>query len=69
MPTRTYGVIGGETIVFKEEERPSTLPPKKTFYDYLYDTIRKGKPLFVTPESVRVTMSVIDRARKGTPFG
>ena len=69
VPTRAYGIIGGgEKISFKEEEMPSSSPSKKDFYDYLYDTIRRGKPLLVTPESVRPTMYVLQHARKGTPF-
>lgn len=64
--TRKYG--SGEAIEFKEETMPSAEQPKRNFYDYLYDSIRKGKPLFVTPESVRQTMYVLHQARKGTAF-
>ena len=64
--TRKYG--SGETIEFEEKTMPTTLEPKKDFYDSLYDSIRKGKPLFVTPESVRQVMWVMQRARKGTAF-
>jgi predicted dehydrogenase len=66
VPTRTYGA--GDTIDFRQEEMPSSAPAKRDFYDYLYDSIRKGKPLFVTPESVRPTMYVLQHARKGTMF-
>jgi len=69
VPTRAYGIIGGsEKIDFKEEQVPSSAPSKKSFYDYLYDAIRKRKPLLVSPESVRPTMYVLQHARKGTPF-
>jgi hypothetical protein len=69
VPTREYGIVGGgEKIEFKEETMPSSAPSKKSFYDYLYDAIRKGKPLFVDPESVRPTMYVLQQARKGTKF-
>jgi scyllo-inositol 2-dehydrogenase (NADP+) len=64
--TRSYAAV--ETIEFEEEQVPSSLEPKRTFYDYLHDSIRKGKPLFVTPDSVRQVMWVIQQARKGTPF-
>lgn len=64
--TRKYG--SGETIQFEEKTLPTPPAPKRNFYDYLYDSIRKGKPLFVTPESVRQVMWVIQQARKGTPF-
>ena len=64
--TRKYG--SGETIEFEEKTMPTKLEPKKDFYDSLYDSIRKGKPLFVTPESVRQVMWVMQQARKGTAF-
>jgi predicted dehydrogenase len=64
--TRTYG--SGEKIEFEEKSMPSRATSKRSFYDYLYDSIRKGKPLFVTPESVRQTMYVLQQARKGTAF-
>ena len=63
---RKYGT--GEKLEFKEETLPAGLEPKRNFYDYLADSIRKGKPLFVSPESVRNTMEVLRLARKGTQF-
>jgi predicted dehydrogenase len=63
---RKYGF--GEVIEFVEETVPSSLPPKRDYYDHLYDSIRKGKPLFVTPESVRPVIYVIQEARKRTAF-
>lgn len=66
VPTRSYGT--GEKIAFKQEEVPSSAPAKRNYYDCLYDSIRKGKPLAVTPESVRPTMYVLQHARKGTMF-
>lgn len=64
--TRKYG--SGETIEFEEKTMPTKLAPKKDFYDSLYDSIRKGTPLFVTPESARQVMWVMQQARKGSPF-
>ena len=64
--SRRYGF--GEVIKFVEETIPSVGTSKKNYYDYLYDSLRKGKPLFVTPESVRQTMWVLQQARKGTEF-
>ena len=64
---RRYG-IPGEKIEFREEEIPATATSAKNYYDYLYDSLRKGKPLFVTAESVRRTMDVLRLARKGTKF-
>ena len=63
---RKYGL--GEKIEFKEETLPAAITPKRNFYDYLYDSIRKGKPPYVTPKSVRNTMEVMRLARKGTQF-
>ena len=63
---RRYGF--GEKIEFAEETIPSVGKSPKNYYDYLYDSLRKGKPLFVTPESVRNTMWVLQQARKGTGF-
>ncbi|NWF97285.1 MAG: hypothetical protein HXY34_14195 [Candidatus Thorarchaeota archaeon] len=63
---RKYGF--GEKIAFVEETMPSVGASPKNYYDYLYDSLRKGKPLFVTPESVRNTMEVLRLARKGTQF-
>ena len=64
--SRRYGF--GEVIEFAEETMPTALAPKRKYYDYLYDSIRKGKPLFVTPESVRQVIYVLQQARKGTAF-
>ena len=63
---RKYGT--GENLTFTEETRPASLTPPKNFYDYLYDSLRKGKPLLVTPESSQRTMQVMQLARKCTPF-
>ena len=63
---RRYGT--GEKVAFKEETLPAASEVKRGFYDYLYDSLRKGKPLYVTPESVRNTMEVLRLARKGTRF-
>ncbi|MFB3883471.1 MAG: Gfo/Idh/MocA family protein [Armatimonadota bacterium] len=66
VPSRDYDRV--DTIQFIEKEMPSSAPSKRNFYDYLYDSIRKSKPLLVSPESVRNTMYVLDQARKGTLF-
>lgn len=63
---RKYGF--GEVIKFAEKTMPTAAKSKKNFYDYLYDTLRRGKALFITPESVRNTMWVVQQARKGTRF-
>ncbi len=66
VPSRDYDRV--DKIQFIEKEMPSSEPSGRSFYDYLYDSIRRGKPLLVTPESVRQTMFVIQQARKGTAF-
>ncbi len=68
VPNRQYGIPGGDTIEFVEEEIPATASSPKNFYDYLYDSLRKGKPLLVTAQSVRRTMEVVKLARRGTKF-
>lgn len=35
----------------------------KVLYDHLYQSIRHGEPLFVTPQSVRLQLEVLDRCR------
>jgi len=65
---RRYGTSTGEKLEFIEEEIPASATSKKNYYDYLYDSIRNKKPLFVTPESVYRTMQVLKLARKGTKF-
>jgi len=37
-------------------------------WDFLYDSIRKGKPFPITLEEAVAVMEVIQKARKGTPF-
>ncbi len=69
VPDRKYGVIGGEQLEW-QETRVKAKDPKfeVNFYDRLYDSIRNKKKLFVTPESVRDQLRVIELARKGTKF-
>lgn len=50
-----------ETLRPKQERTPYAL-----FYDRLADTLRAGAPLFVTPESVRRQIEIIERAREAT---
>lgn len=65
-PDRRYAA--DETISFVEKEMPARSGQQGRFYDYLYDSLRRGKPLLVTPESVRRTTEVVWRARRGTGF-
>jgi scyllo-inositol 2-dehydrogenase (NADP+) len=62
-PDRTYG---REKYEFQEFswECPKDSPPESIgFYTSLYRTLREGKPLAVTPQSVRRQIDVLDRCR------
>ncbi len=63
VPTRQYY---REQIPW--QEKTEDLPPGQNFYDHLYDSVRNGKPLLVTPESCREVYRVMTLARKGTKF-
>ena len=65
---RRYGT--GEQIEwFEEQWKPEgRVNQVKSFYDTLYASVREGKPLFVTPESVRRQIGVIERAREVANF-
>lgn len=65
---RKYGT--GEQIEWMEERwKPEgRVLQVKAFYDALRDSVRDGKPLYVTPESVRRQIDVIERARRVADF-
>lgn len=65
---RRYGT--GETIEWHEEviTPKNETPQVVQFYNAFYETIVNGAPLFVTPESIRTQIDVIDRARKAADF-
>lgn len=65
VPTRQYF---REQLPWQEKTEPATLKPERNFYDYLFDALRNGKPLLVTPESCRDVYKVMSLARKGTRF-
>ncbi len=67
-PERRYGT--GEQIEWHEEVlRPEQeRSPALLFYDHLWGTLREGAPVFVTPESVREQIEIIERAREQTGF-
>lgn len=61
VPDRSYG---GEKVPWRVEE--VEVPPgnpTETVYRRLYASIRRGEPLFVTPESVREQLALLDRCR------
>jgi len=58
-----------EELPWIEKEIP--IAPKKPWqewYDNLYDAIRKGKPLNVPADSVRLTMWTMDRVRRSSQW-
>lgn len=63
---RKYGT--GEELQWLEETvvPEATTPPVRAFYDKLRATILEGAPLFVTPESIRPQIELIERARQQT---
>jgi len=69
VPDRKYGVIGGDQLEWQEKRVPIAPPEfKLDFYGRLYQSIREGKDLLVTPQSVREVIHTIEWSRKGTKF-
>jgi scyllo-inositol 2-dehydrogenase (NADP+) len=68
-PERRYGT--GETIDWQEEVRTLGRGARSAalrFYDRLEATLRDGAELFVTPESVRRQIHIIEEARRLTGY-
>ncbi len=65
---RAYG--NGETYEFQTETIAVGPPNTRTqqYYSKLYETIRNGAELFVSPDSVRRVSEIVDRARKQSDF-
>ena len=66
-PDRKYN---SEKIEFTEEtwsEKEDRGPGPNAFYPDLYETLRNGKPLYITPESVRRQIQVLDKCRELAP--
>lgn len=62
---RSYG--GREDIPWKHEEIELSQDHNeqlREFYSRLYKSLRQGEPLFVTPESVRDQLALLDRCRE-----
>ena len=66
-PDRSYNrdrlTLTEKTWTAEKDRRPG----QKGFYQDLFKTIRQGRPLVVTPESVRRQMRVLDECRKMAP--
>lgn len=65
---RAYG--NGETYEWETEtiEVPPPTQRTQTYYGKLYETLRNGAELFVTPQSVRRVSALVDQARKQSNF-
>lgn len=62
VPGRRYG--SDEVIPWQTEEvQPAGEMQNAAFYRRLFESIRHGEPLAVTPESVRLQLEVLDRCR------
>ncbi|NOZ23783.1 MAG: Gfo/Idh/MocA family oxidoreductase [Planctomycetes bacterium] len=68
-PDRSYN---REDIPWQPEEswdpKQEPGPPSNQFYVDLYETIRNGKPLHITPESVRRQMAVLEECHRQCPL-
>ena len=67
---RRYGVVPGPDEIPWQEREEEVQPRKEyaSYYDNLFDAVRKGKKLLVEPESALETYKVLDQIRKGSRF-
>lgn len=63
---RKYG--NDDKLPWEEKVVPAQGQDKGNFYDNVFGVLREGKPMVVTPESVREVIRVIGLIRKGTNF-
>lgn len=69
VPGRKYGT--GETIDWQTERIEIPKDNRSAalmFYDRFYETVRNGADVYITPESVRRQIDIIERARQQTGF-
>ena len=59
--TRRYGNV--DKLPWREKTVKSVARDKSTFYDNVFDVLRKRSPMVVTPESVLEVLAVMDKAR------
>ena len=57
-----------DNIPWQEKTEPAEAKSERNFYDYIFDAVRNGKPPFVSAESCRDVLDVMERAKKGTKF-
>ncbi len=63
---RVYG--NDEKLPWRTKTMAVGSKDKTTYHDTVADTLRRGKPMVVTPESAREVIRVTAAVRKGTPF-
>jgi len=56
-----------ETLPWEEQEMAVEPPPVATFYENVYDVLRRGGPQVVTPEGAVNVMRVLELARQSLP--
>ena len=66
-PDRSYNREGIEWTEGSWDRSEYTGPGHTGFYLDLYETIRHGKPLFITPESVRRQVEVLEECHRHCP--
>lgn len=65
-PDRRYG--NDDVLPWQERVERAAASSEMDFYDHLYAALRRGKPLLVTPESVREMIRIMELCRQGTEF-
>ena len=51
-----------------EEEKQAFTYMSRAYYDRLYDVLREGAPLFITPEQVAVQVAVMEECHRQNPL-
>ena len=51
-----------------EEEKQAFTYMSRAFYDHLYEVLRDGAPLFITPEQVAVQVAVMEECHRQNPL-
>lgn len=64
--SRRYG--NDDKLPWRTKKLTVKSKDKTAYYDTVVDTLRRGKPMAVTPESVREVIRVIACVRRGTGF-
>ena len=65
VPDRAYH---SDQLPWQEKTVPTEGPDVGDFYDNVAAVLRRGEPMYITPESVRQVLEVMARIRQGTAF-